>query len=247
MAAGEGSAFERWQGQVETIARYKSGGELLDIGCSSGGFLSTMVSPAWNLSGIEMEESTAARARAKTGARVFVGDAVDAPYLPNTFDVITCFDVLEHVYSPRQFLTKVYEWLKPGGIYYAMSPNIASWEARLFGTHWFGLELPRHISHFSPRSLRYLLHGLGFEEVRLTTPPVTYYERSVDYLRCTAVEKMGFTPTAQAKAQPAGLVRKALRKGFRIAASPLVHIAALANAGPCLEAVFRKPSDLRGK
>jgi 2-polyprenyl-3-methyl-5-hydroxy-6-metoxy-1,4-benzoquinol methylase len=102
-----------------------------------------------------MEASTAEKARARTGASVFVGDAVAAPYLPNTFDVITSFDLLEHVYSPREFLTKVFEWLKPGGIYYAMMPNIASWEARLFRTYWRA-ELPRHLFHFSPDSLRYL-------------------------------------------------------------------------------------------
>ncbi len=77
-----------------------------------------------------MEESTAERARATTGADVFVGDVVAAPFLRESFDVITCFDVLEHVYSPREFLAKVLEWLKPGGIFYAMMPNIDSWEAR---------------------------------------------------------------------------------------------------------------------
>jgi 2-polyprenyl-3-methyl-5-hydroxy-6-metoxy-1,4-benzoquinol methylase len=241
MLAGEGSAAERWKDQVKRIARYKSGGQLLDVGCSSGGFLSTMVGPAWHLHGIEMEESTAQRARANCGAEVFVGDALAAPYPPNSFDVVTCFDVLEHVYSPREFLTKIYEWLKPGGIYYAMSPNIASWEARCFGTHWFGLELPRHITHFSPRSLRYLLSEVGFEEVSLQTPAVSYYVRSADYVRCSLLQKLGFHPAPQAKAQPPGLARKAVRKAFRMATSPLVQGAALAGAGPCLEAVFRKP------
>jgi SAM-dependent methyltransferase len=242
VTAGEGSAAERWREQVSMISRYKSGGELLDIGCSSGGFLSTMKKPGWNLYGIEMEESTAERARAATGARVFVGDAVEAPFLPNSFDVITCFDVLEHVYSPRQFLIEVQEWLKPGGIFYAMMPNISSWEARVFGSYWFGLELPRHLSHFSPRSLRHLMNELGFEEACVKTPAISYYERSVNYVQSSLIEKVGGSPTSQAKAKPAGFVRKALRKGFRIAASPLVHVAALAGAGPCLEVVFKKGS-----
>ncbi|MGA6980000.1 MAG: methyltransferase domain-containing protein [Candidatus Sulfotelmatobacter sp.] len=242
MTAGEGSAAKRWAGQVKMISRYKAGGKLLDIGCSSGGFLSTMMNPAWNLYGIEMEESTAQRARAATGATVFVGDAVEAPFLPNSFDVITCFDVLEHVYSPRQFLTKVQEWLKPGGIYYAMMPNIASWEARLFGSYWFGLELPRHLSHFSPRSLRHLMKELDFEEACVKTPAVSYYERSIDYVRSGLIEKVGGSPAPQAKPKPLGIMRKAARKGIRIAASPLICTIAWAGAGPCLEVVFRKPT-----
>ena len=239
--AGEGSAASRWKDQVEMIAQNKSGGALLDIGCSSGGFLSTVKASAWKLYGIEMEETTAQRARAATGAEVFVGDAIEAPFLPASFDVITCFDVLEHVYSPRQFLTKVQEWLKPGGIFYAMMPNIDSWEARVFGSHWFGLELPRHLGHFSPRSLRYLMSELGFEEVCVKTPPVSYIERSAGYVGSTVVEKLGFSPTPQAKPKPRGLIERMVRKGLRLTMiQPLARIASVAGAGPCLEVVFRK-------
>jgi 2-polyprenyl-3-methyl-5-hydroxy-6-metoxy-1,4-benzoquinol methylase len=241
MAAGEGSAAERWKEQVKLIAKYKSGGKVLDTGCSSGGFLSTMKGPNWQLYGIEMEGSTAERARANTGAEVFVGDVVDAPYLRESFDVITCFDVLEHVYSPRQFLSKVKEWLKPGGLYYAMMPNIDSWEAKLFGSYWFGLELPRHITHFSPRSLRHLLTKMGFEEIIVKTPVVSYIERSAGYVGSKTMERLGFSPTSQAQAGPRGLAEKAVRKGLRTAfIGPFAHVASMAGAGPCVEVVFRK-------
>ncbi|MGA8214139.1 MAG: class I SAM-dependent methyltransferase [Candidatus Sulfotelmatobacter sp.] len=239
--AGEWSAPSRWKDQVTLISHYKLGGAILDIGCSSGGFLSTMTGSAWKLYGIEMEESTAERARATAGAEVFVGDAIKAPFLPASFDVITCFDVLEHVYSPREFLTKVLEWLKPGGIFYAMMPNIDSWEARLFGSHWFGLELPRHLSHFSPRSLRYLMSELRFEEVSVKTPPVSYMERSVGYVCSSLIEKLGFSPTPQAKAKRPSLPLKILRKGLRgVFVAPLAQIASVAGAGPCMEVVFKK-------
>jgi SAM-dependent methyltransferase len=241
VTAGEGSATARWKDQRRLILRCKPGGTLLDIGCSSGGFLSTMKSSAWELYGIEMEESTAERARAATGARVFVGDAVDAPFLPATFDVITCFDVLEHVYSPREFLLKVLEWLKPGGIFYAMLPNIDSWEARFFGTYWYGLELPRHLSHFSPRSLRHILTEVGFEEVYFATPRVSYAERSVGYVYSNIIEKMGFSPTPQAKPKTRSFAWKAVRKGIRVGVlTPLAQLASLAGAGPSMEVAFRK-------
>jgi SAM-dependent methyltransferase len=245
VAAGEGSAASRWKNQVKMISQHKpAGGSILDIGCSSGGFLSTLNKSSWELYGIEMEESTAERARATTGARVFVGDAIEAPFLPASFDVITCFDVLEHVYSPRQFLTKVLYWLKPGGIFYALMPNIDSWESRVFGTHWFGLELPRHLSHFSPRSLRYLMTDLGFEEVCVRTPADSYMERSVRYVWSTMIEKMGFSPTPQANPKPLSLPYRAIYKGLRlVVVKPLAHLASSANAGPSMEVVFRKASD----
>jgi SAM-dependent methyltransferase len=243
VAAGEGSAANRWKDQVKLISLYKKGGTILDLGCSSGGFLSTMKGKDWQLYGIEMEESTAERARATTGAEVFVGDVVEAPFLSASFDVITCFDVLEHVYNPRQFLTKVREWLKPGGIFYAMMPNIDSWEARVFGTHWYGLELPRHLFHFSPKSLRYLMTEIGFSEVCVITPATSYVERSSRYVCSSVLEGIGLPTTPQATPEPVSLPWKVVRKGIRLAMiRPLAHLASLAGAGPSMEVVFRNGS-----
>lgn len=242
MASGEGSIASRWRFARTRIARYKQGGAVLDIGCSSGAFLCTMKGPSWELYGIEMEESTAEKARATTGARIFAGDAIAAPFLPASFDVITSFDVLEHVYSPRQFLAKVFEWLKPGGIYYATMPNIDSWEARMFGSYWYGLELPRHLSHFSPHSLRHLMNTLGFEEVVVATPPTSYLERSLGYVSSTILESLGFSATPQSNPKPRSLPWRALRKLFRMGlVTPLAQVASLACIGPSMEVVFRKP------
>jgi SAM-dependent methyltransferase len=196
----------------------------------------------WKLYGIEMEESTAAKARARTGAEVFVGDAAQAPFPAGFFDVVTAFDVLEHVYDPREFLRKVMEWLKPGGIFHALVPNVASWEARLFGSYWFGLDLPRHLFHFSPQSLRKLMSVAGFEEVALATPRISYVDSSTLYLYCKMIEKMGFSPTPPAKPRPRTFARRAWGKGTRtFLIAPPAQVASWAGAGPSLEIVFRKP------
>lgn len=242
MAGGEGDIANRWKYPRRRIGQYKQGGAILDIGCSSGAFLSTMRGSSWELYGIDMEESTAERARGNTGAKIFVGDAVAAPFLPATFDVITSFDLLEHVYSPREFLTKVFEWLKPGGIYFAMMPNIDSWEAKLFRTHWYGLELPRHLFHFSPRSVRYLMTQLGFEEVCIKTPRESYMHRSAGYVFSSVLEKVCLTATPQATPKPRGIPRRLFNKAMQLViAEPFAQIAAIAGSGPSLEAVFRKP------
>ncbi len=242
MAGGEGDIASRWKDPQRRITHYKQGGAILDIGCSSGGFLSTMKEPSWKLYGIDMEESTAERARANTGASVFVGDAVAAPFLPGTFDVITSFDLLEHVYSPRELLTKVFEWLKPGGIYYAMMPNIESWEAKLFGGHWYGLELPRHLTHFSPRSLEHLMTSVGFEKVLIATPAVSYVERSMGYVCSSALETIGGSPTPQSRPKQRSIPWRTVRKAIRLTVfKPAALIGSAAGVGPSLEVVFRKP------
>lgn len=242
-AGGEGSIEQRWRRQREIVERYSDGGALLDVGCSSGAFLSTLKAGPWALYGIEQEATTAERARTTTGAEVFVGDVERAPFAPASFDVITCFDVLEHVYQPRHLLERVLEWLRPGGIFLAQVPNIDSWEARAFGTYWYGLELPRHISHFSPASLRFITKNIGFEEVKIATPPVSYVERSLRYVGSGMMEKLGFTPTPQSKLQATGLLSRIVRKAIRmLVLNPLAQFAAIAGAGPSIEGIFRKPN-----
>jgi len=245
-AAGEGSASIRWKRQRETISKHKSGGAILDIGCSSGGFLSTMQGPSWKLHGIEMEESTAERARKITGAEVFVGEALDAPFAPESFDVVTTFDVLEHVYQPPKFLAKISEWLKPGGIYYTMLPNIESWEARMLGSYWYGLELPRHLFHFSPQSLSKVMASLGFIDVSIKTMPTSYLERSAHYLNMAVLEKLGASPawlkSLDSEKRPS-IPERAVRKALRLSAViPFGRMASAAGSGASMEAVFAKPA-----
>ena len=140
-----------------------------------------MKSPSWKLYGIEMSDEVASRAESATGGQVFVGDILDAPYAPNSFDVITCFHVFEHLYDPRAVLQKAAEWLKPGGIFYAMMPNIDSAGGRIFGSYWYALELPRHLFHFSPKSLGNMANSLGLEQVSLVTDREVFIEKSVHY------------------------------------------------------------------
>lgn len=240
--AGETAAHIRWRRHRELIKRYKSGGAILDIGCSSGAFLGTMKGSAWSLYGIEMEASTAEKARANTGAEVFVGDVMDAPFALGTFDAITSFDVLEHVYDPRAFLSRVFEWLRPGGMYFVFVPNIDSWEAQIFGSYWYGLELPRHISHFSLHSLRQLTSSLSFEEVHLRTPAITYLEPSIGYLFSAGLGRLGIKAIPLSQQKPAGVPRRLVRKALRVTlAEPLAAAASLLGAAGSIEGVFRKP------
>lgn len=242
-AGGEGSAENRWRAQRELILKYKQSGAILDIGCSSGGFLGTMRNSRWKRYGIEIAAATAEKAKLTTGAEVFVGDAVDAPFAPESFDVVTCFDVLEHVYEPRKFLAKALEWLKPGGIFYTVLPNVNSWEARVFRSYWYGLELPRHLFHFSPASLRHLMASVGFEEVRLGTPQTCYVERSIGYLYAGVIEALGLKATPQSQSKPISLPWRIVRKMMRMSLiSPFGRIASHADAGGSMEAVFSKPA-----
>lgn len=240
--SGETKPDARWRAPRDRVLQMAKGGAILDIGCSSGTFLRTFKGGGWDLYGIEISPQEARKAEVSTGARVHVGDVLDAPFPSRSFDVITCFHVLEHVYRPLETIMKAWDWLKYGGIFYLEVPNIESLEASIFRSYWYGLELPRHLYHFSPTSLRCLFQPLGFEELLLLTNADCHVEKSVRYVVDDLLMKVGISrsPLAAARATPS-IAWKAFRKPFRLGfLSPFCRLAAVTGHGATIEAVFRK-------
>ena len=237
--AGDNPA--RWLERKADIAKYKQSGALLDLGCSSGSFLESMRSKSLSLFGIEMSASCAKAAESRSGAQVFVGDILEAPFPPGSFDVITCFDVLEHLYEPRRIMTKVAEWLKPGGIVYVQVPNIDSAEARVFGSYWQGLELPRHLFHYSPASFRFLAESVGLVEVFLETRRNPAVGTSLRYVWDDVFRAVGIQRVPVAYRGQASLPWRAARKLVRMTALRfLLTMEPLVGDGGAIHAIFRK-------
>lgn len=233
----------RWGRQLEVILRFKTQGSLLDIGCSSGGFLAFLKDAPWQLTGIEASATTAAKARAVTGGNIFTGDVMDAVFADESFDVVTCSDVLEHLYEPRAVFERVSRWLKPGGIFYVFVPNIQSWEARAFRPFWFGLDLPRHLHHFSVESLAALAKSAALRQVHMATPCGCYLEQSTSLWLNHVSRHAGLSRLRWNLSGPAHLPWRMVRKVIRLTAENLyAHIASSCFAGPSLQAVFQKAS-----
>jgi SAM-dependent methyltransferase len=135
-------------------------GRYLDVGCGSGGTLGVARALGWRTAGVEMDAEAAARARAFAD-ELHVGDAFGAPFTPGRFDVVSAFHVLEHVPDPVALLRRMLAWLAPGGLLIVEVPNAGGLGAALFGRAWSGLELPRHLSHFTPASLERAVTAAG--------------------------------------------------------------------------------------
>lgn len=232
---------DRWGKQLRVISKYKTQGSVLDIGCSAGGFLSYLKGGPWKLHGIEASAETAEKARRATGGDIFAGDVMDAEFAPESFDVITCSDVMEHLYEPRAMFQTVYEWLKPGGIFYVFVPNIMSWEARAFGTRWWGLDLPRHLHHFSFDSLEALAKYADLPLMRLVTPAGCYIEQSASMVLNDLLHGMGAKKRNVNLGGPAWFGWRAVRKVIRLTAvAAYAQTASYCKAAPSLQAVFQK-------
>ncbi len=144
---------------------------VLDIGCGAGVYLESLRAQGWETWGIEPSpvQAHAVRQRLQLAPeRVFAGRAEDAAFAAGTFDLVTMFHVLEHLHDPMAVLAKIRSWLREGGTLRLSVPNVESYESRLFGRLWFGLEIPRHLTHFSPATVRRALEMAGFEVERVT-------------------------------------------------------------------------------
>lgn len=239
--ASNGEDPRHWWDRRETLLKYKSAGSVLDLGCSAGGFLRSLKGASWELHGIEMSEVAAARARSSTGADIFVGDILEAPFRPSSFDAITCFHVFEHLYYPREVLMRVSRWLKPGGIFFTMMPNIDSAGAKIFKSYWYALELPRHLYHFSPVSFSNIARSVGLREVSLTTARELFIEHSTRYILDDLYRRIGIPRVPLAKMGRQNITHRAIRKAIRLTLFPILNrLASIAGDGESIHAVFKK-------
>ena len=142
--------------QLKIVERYATPPRrLLDIGCASGLFLRRAIDAGWKGEGIEPCEPLVRRARQVLGseARVHYATLQSASITEAAFDVVTLWDVLEHVSDPIGFLALAGSLLKRGGVLFANVPNLDSIQARLLGAKW-PLLLPEHFNYFNQNSLK---------------------------------------------------------------------------------------------
>jgi 2-polyprenyl-3-methyl-5-hydroxy-6-metoxy-1,4-benzoquinol methylase len=149
-------------------------GKLLDVGCSTGLFAVAAARAGWESTGIDASTWSIERAKERRSAARFEAASLETLALPErSFDVITLWDVLEHVSDPAAVVRQAERWLKPGGWFFLSLPNAASWTARALGRRWV-LLLREHLWYFSPETIGRLLRREGFEVVATKTKWVSF-------------------------------------------------------------------------
>lgn len=136
-------------------------GRMLEIGCAAGGFLARMASQGWSVEGIEFSDHAAAKARNK-GFNVQSCSIEDAQPPVHPYDLVVGWMVIEHLHDPRAALEKLAEWTVDGGWLAISVPNANSLDFRLFRGAGYGLHVPAHMYHFTPRTITSLLSRSGW-------------------------------------------------------------------------------------
>lgn len=150
------------QNKVSWVKKVTHGLHLLDIGSGTGHFLKVANDRGFQGVGIEPNEN--ARAFAHRVNQVRSSPQEDLYNIEdNTFDVITMWHVLEHVYDLRKDLHVIHNILKPDGKLFIAVPNMESFDARHYKRFWAAYDVPRHLYHFRKIDLVRLLLDFGFE------------------------------------------------------------------------------------
>ncbi len=217
---------------LEQLGQAQPGQTVLDVGCGVGTVLRVLSRQGWGVCGVDVSQHACELAREFAGTDVFCGTLEDANFAEENFDAVTLFDVAEHLPDPVATLRHIRRLLRPGGRVFIKVPNMAALQARLLRRWWYWLDVPRHLVHFSPRTLARALQAAGFEDLQCRAIPTwaggQVLETSVLYwLRSVRLRRKGIE-VLPAEGQPVGesleghvypgvpsLAKRAFRWGLR--------------------------------
>ena len=152
---------------------------ILEIGCGTGDFLAEAQACGCEVAGIEYSPFAAREANERLGGEFVRCGSIDTVSVPPAaYDAVVFFDVIEHMRSPRSFLERVYEALRPGGVVALVTPSLDSWSRRSLGRYWMEYKT-EHLVYFNTRGLKLLLETCGFAQISFEP---NYKLLSLDYI-----------------------------------------------------------------
>jgi 2-polyprenyl-3-methyl-5-hydroxy-6-metoxy-1,4-benzoquinol methylase len=193
--------------RIAAIKTLATGRRLLDVGCATGFFLELAAAEGFVVHGVEFSNVAISLAREDIRANIICGD-VNSLLKQGTdkFDVVTAFDIIEHVQDPVQFLEDIRTMLAPGGLLALSTPDTGHFLRYLMGSNWPMLQPMQHTVLFSRRSIAALFECCGFVEVKLET---AHKYLTLDYL---GDQFMATNPTVH---RLYGYLRRLLPAAFR--------------------------------
>ncbi|HNX96052.1 MAG TPA: class I SAM-dependent methyltransferase [Candidatus Aminicenantes bacterium] len=194
---------------VTQLARYApdlAPGRMLDVGCGAGLLPWVFQRRGWQAAGIEINPAGVAYGRETLGLPVFARniEAPDEDFSDlGTFQLVTLTDFIEHCFTPRRVLDRVFARLAPGGVAFVLTPDLESLAGRWIGKEWAIYSPLEHVSYFTARALTRMLGDAGFSAIRV---------RHLRYVNLDNVHRKGLRTRIAA----AMLRRVGSEKGFAV-------------------------------
>jgi 2-polyprenyl-3-methyl-5-hydroxy-6-metoxy-1,4-benzoquinol methylase len=144
-------------------------GRMIDIGCSYGSFIFEAATRGWQVEGIEIFSAAVKFGREFFGLPVQQAEILTADYILKPYDVITMWEVIEHIIDPVSCMRRLAEVAAPGAVLALTTPNADCPAAYIFRAMWVGFRIPTHLQFFNHETLPLLLNKAGWRLTKITS------------------------------------------------------------------------------
>lgn len=160
--------IKRYNELLDSFEKYRKTNKLLDIGCGIGYFLEVAKQRGWEVYGTEFSDKAVEICKEK-GINMFQGALTKDTYNENEFDIITTFEVIEHISNPHEIMQYIPLFLRPKGLFYLTTPNYNSLIRILQKNQWDVFAYPEHLDYYTKRSIKSLLKAYHIQPIFIHT------------------------------------------------------------------------------
>ena len=165
--------IKRYHELLDKMEPYRKTNKLLDVGCGIGYFLEVAKERGWEVYGTEYTDRAMEICTSK-GILMQQGKLDSVYYEAGMFDVITSFEVLEHINNPQEEIGHFHTLLRKGGLVYLTTPNFNSLLRHRLKERYDVITYPEHLSYYTPKTLKRLFASKGFSTKRIQTTGISF-------------------------------------------------------------------------
>jgi SAM-dependent methyltransferase len=225
---------------TQALADSGEKGRIVDVGCGGGLFLKILRERGYPGVGLDNSTGAARVAWKQNGVPVVCGDLTYSPLDRGSFSLVSMFHVLEHVYDPVSYLRTARDLLSYNGRLVVQVPNASSWQFLIFGEHWNGVDVPRHLVDYRQDDLENLLDYCGFEVLRRKHFSLRDNPAGFATSLAPSLDPMARRVRSVKDSSALRLIKDCLYLGLTIAALPFAVFEAACGAGSSIMIEARK-------
>ena len=164
--------IKRYNEILDKMEPFRKTGRLLDVGCGIGFFLDEAKKRGWEVYGTEYSERLIGLLREK-GITIHEGQLSSENYEEGFFDVVTSFEVIEHINNPTSEIKQIAKLIRKGGLVYLTTPNFNSLLRRKLKIKYNVINYPEHLSYYTPSTIARLFTSNGFKKWKVETTGIS--------------------------------------------------------------------------
>ena len=163
----------RYNELLDEFEKYRKNNLLLDVGCGVGLFLKVAIDRGWKVFGTEYSDKAIEICEAK-GINMKKGVLNAADFNGMQFDVVTSFEVIEHINNPLAEMKNIETLLRPGGLFYCTTPNFNALSRYYLKADYNIIKYPEHLSFYTPKTLNFLCKKFSLQPLKTLTTGISF-------------------------------------------------------------------------